>query len=153
MNETLVAALIGALVGGGFAILGGIVVHFLNLREDRIKRERDKADKRVEETRKNLSSDEGTSKAKIVRAYGGKWSWTSDGKLRREKDVYEYTDEYQGRDYGERGWDPGERGWDPGERGWDYGERGWDYGERGQRVYGEEGYGKEQPLDQEDSEA
>ena len=67
MSETLIAALVGALVGGGFAVLGGVVVHFLNLREDRIKRERDQADKRAEEVRKLLKPDsESLTQSKVV---------------------------------------------------------------------------------------
>lgn len=43
MSTELLAALIGALVGGGFAVLGSVLQHWLSLREDRIKRERDEA--------------------------------------------------------------------------------------------------------------
>jgi hypothetical protein len=81
MSETLIAALIGALVGGGFAVLGGVVAHFLNLREDRIKRERDKADKQQEELRRNLSlSSETETRAKAVRSSLRNWErdWERD---------------------------------------------------------------------------
>ena len=43
MSTELLAALMGALVGGGFAVLGSVLQHWLSLREDRIKRERDEA--------------------------------------------------------------------------------------------------------------
>ena len=71
MNETLIAALVGALVGGGFAVLGGVVVHFLNLREDRIKRQRDRDDKRDEERRNLLKPDsESLTRLNLVRKVG-----------------------------------------------------------------------------------
>ena len=71
MSETLIAALVGALVGGGFAVLGGVVVHFLNLREDRIKRQRDRDDKRDEERRNLLKPDsESLTRLNLVRKVG-----------------------------------------------------------------------------------
>ena len=71
MNETLIAALVGALVGGWFAVLGGVVVHFLNLREDRIKRQRDRDDKRDEERRNLLKPDsESLTRLNLVRKVG-----------------------------------------------------------------------------------
>jgi hypothetical protein len=71
LNETLIAALVGALVGGGFAVLGGVVVHFLNLREDRIKRQRDRDDKRDEERRNLLKPDsESLTRLNLVRKVG-----------------------------------------------------------------------------------
>lgn len=65
MSETLIAALVGALVGGSFALLGGVVQHYLSLREDRIKRERETEQKRAEERRQLLMRASITNQGKI----------------------------------------------------------------------------------------
>lgn len=45
LQAALIGALIGALVGGSFALLGTVLQHYLALREDRIRRERDESQK------------------------------------------------------------------------------------------------------------
>ena len=56
MSETMIAALVGALVGGSFALLGGVLQHFLTLRQDTIRRIRDQEQKYLQDLRRILQS-------------------------------------------------------------------------------------------------
>jgi hypothetical protein len=70
MSSELMAALIGALVGGGFAILGTlsatILQHWLSLREDGIKRERDAKEREAILLRMKLTDTESISNYRSV---------------------------------------------------------------------------------------
>jgi len=50
----LQAAIIGALIGGGFVLIGSVLQHFLSLREDSVKRQRDEIYAESERLRKRL---------------------------------------------------------------------------------------------------
>lgn len=54
MNSDIQYVLVGAIIGGGFVLIGAFLQYFLSLREDKIKRERDSNDLFVHRQRKNL---------------------------------------------------------------------------------------------------
>ena len=66
MSDTLIAALIGALVGGSFALFGSVIQHFLSLREDRIKREREEEQKKRELIRQTLEPTNSLTAVRVV---------------------------------------------------------------------------------------
>ena len=70
MDIQLTSAIVGAaiaLVGG---VIGALLQHFLSLRADRIKMEREKKEREAEEIRKSLSLEAGVSYSALVAASG-----------------------------------------------------------------------------------
>ena len=87
----MIAALVGALVGGSFALLGSVIQHFLSLREDRIKREREEADKARAALRELLRPSPINRKEteQVLRDTGSKFTYLGSFMLHTEEELVE----------------------------------------------------------------